>query len=85
MNKFYSLILLVFILFLNQSFAQTQTHNSGVSIQQGPTPIPNGDALDQDDITLQNEKFAVSFSVSSRPPWGVARGGILDLAIIEDG
>lgn len=54
-----------------------------VEVFRGPTPIPNGDAISESDITVQNEHFAISFAVESRPPWGVARGGILDLSILD--
>ncbi|MEX2639933.1 MAG: CehA/McbA family metallohydrolase [Balneolales bacterium] len=84
MNKLQLRIFLVLALSLcfSQAYGQQE---AGVSILKGPTPIPGGDALDGGDITLQNGRFAVSFAAASRPPWGVARGGILDLAIIDDG
>lgn len=65
--------------------AFTHADSEGVSVRQGPTPIPNGDALGTDDLTLQNGLLAVSFAVESRPPWGVAKGGILDLATVKEG
>ena len=49
-----------------------------VELVVGPTPIPGGEALADDDLTLVNDKGAVSISVGSIPPWGVAKGGILD-------
>ena len=51
-----------------------------VEVVVGPTPIPGGDAVAADDITLVNDKGAVSISVGSVPPWGMPRGGILDAA-----
>ncbi len=56
-----------------------------VSIATGPTPIPRGDAVGANDITVSNEWFAISIAVDTAPPWGVARGGILDIALIRDG
>ena len=37
------------------------------------------------DITVSNEWFAISIAVDTAPPWGVARGGILDIALIDNG
>lgn len=59
--------------------------SDGVKITEGPSPIPEGDAVSTTDITMQNEHIALSFAVETGPPWGVARGGILDLAIIRNG
>lgn len=56
-----------------------------VEVLVGPTPIPGGDALAADDLTLMNDKGAVSIAVGSVPPWGVAKGGILDAAAKKDG
>lgn len=56
--------------------------HAGVSVRQGPTPIQGGSALAPGDLTVTNEYFAVSFAVASPPPWGVARGGIIDAAIV---
>jgi hypothetical protein len=56
-----------------------------VSVHIGPTTIPHGDALSERDITIKNSKLAVAFAVGTAPPWGVARGGILDIAEIRDG
>jgi hypothetical protein len=56
-----------------------------VTVRIGPTPIPAGDALGARDITLGNERIAVSFAVETAPPWGVARGGIVDVASVSDG
>jgi len=51
----------------------------------GPTAIPRGDAIAANDITVSNGLFAVAFAVDTPPPWGVARGGIVDISIIRDG
>lgn len=56
-----------------------------VSVAIGPTAIPRGDAIAANDITVSNGLFAVAFAVDTPPPWGVARGGIVDISIIRDG
>ena len=56
-----------------------------LTVQQGPTPILRGDAQGAADITVNNGLFAVAFAVDTAPPWGVARGGIVDIAIVRDG
>ncbi|MEH6556939.1 MAG: CehA/McbA family metallohydrolase [Oceanicoccus sp.] len=56
-----------------------------ISIQVGPTEIPRGEANGHRDITVNNGLFAVAFAVESAPPWGVARGGIVDIAVVRDG
>ncbi|MCH8866868.1 MAG: CehA/McbA family metallohydrolase [Proteobacteria bacterium] len=56
-----------------------------LTVQRGPTPILRGDAQGDNDITINNGLFAVAFAVETAPPWGVARGGILDIALIRDG
>ena len=65
-------------------YAQGAIASQGVQVLRGPTPIPNGDAQSAQDITLTNEKLAVAFAVETGAPWGVARGGILDGAVVED-
>ncbi|WP_163835897.1 CehA/McbA family metallohydrolase [Spartinivicinus ruber] len=56
-----------------------------VSVKVGPTPIPQGNALAAKDITIQNSKLAIAIAVETAPPWGVARGGIIDVATVKDG
>jgi hypothetical protein len=56
-----------------------------VTVEVGPTPIPRGDAQGARDITINNGLFAVAFAVETAPPWGVARGGIVDIAVLHDG
>jgi len=56
-----------------------------ITVEVGPTPIPRGDAQGERDITVSNGLFAVAFAVDTAPPWGVARGGIVDIAIVNDG
>jgi hypothetical protein len=59
--------------------------DSSLSIAIGPTAIPRGDAVAANDITVSNGLFAVAFAVDTPPPWGVARGGIVDIAIMRNG
>ena len=59
--------------------------NASVTVETGPTPILRGDATGAEDITVSNELFAISIAVDTAPPWGVARGGILDIALIDNG
>jgi len=59
--------------------------DAGISVVIGPTTIPRGDAVGAGDITVNNGLFAVAFAVDTAPPWGVARGGIVDIAIFRDG
>jgi hypothetical protein len=57
----------------------------GVSITVGPTAIPRGEALGESDVTIDNGLFAIAVAVDTAPPWGVPRGGIVDIALVEDG
>ena len=56
-----------------------------VNVIVGPTPIPGGTARGARDITLVNAQLAVAFAVDTAPPWGVARGGIVDVAEVRAG
>jgi len=56
-----------------------------IRVLTGPTPIPRGDAVGARDITVTNGRYAVAFAVESAPPWGVARGGIIDIALLRNG
>lgn len=67
-----------FLLLPMNSFAE-------VSVDKGPTPIQSGDAVADSDVTLKNDHIAVSISSGTPAPWGVANGGILDGAVVEDG
>ncbi len=62
----------------------TETH-ADITLVTGPTNIPRGDAQGERDITINNGRFAIAFGVDTAPPWGVARGGILDIAIMHKG
>jgi len=79
MSRFHHMVLLV---------ALTLSACSGdprVTVRTGPTEIPGGDAQGAADITVTTDRLAVAFAVDTAPPWGVARGGILDVAIVQDG
>jgi hypothetical protein len=54
---------------------------STLTVSIGPTQIPNGDAQGSGDITVSNAYYSVAFAVDSASPWGVAKGGILDVAV----
>ena len=75
-------ILLVLALCVLMSCAHEE---SKLSVSIGPTSIPRGDAAGANDITVSNGLFAVAFAVDTAPPWGVARGGIVDISIIRNG
>ncbi|MGM0417935.1 MAG: CehA/McbA family metallohydrolase [Thermodesulfobacteriota bacterium] len=72
-----SLFLLVLVLPIT-SFA-------GVSVEKGPTPVQSGDALTDSDITMKNDKIVISIAAGTPAPWGVAKGGILDGAVVKNG
>lgn len=60
--------------------------NADVAIIRGKTIIPAGNAISAQDITVRNGKLAFSIAVDSAPPWGVARGCIVDIAnVLADG
>lgn len=67
------------------ALAPTLAVRAEVEIVVGPTAIPRGDATGATDITISNDLFAIAIAVETAPPWGVARGGILDIAPITDG
>ena len=67
------------VLALAASFAQAE-----LNVIEGPTPIPRGDAQSEGDITITNGLFAVAVAVETAPPWGVARGGIVDIAMMQN-
>jgi len=57
-----------------------------VLITQGHTSIPAGNAIAAKDLTISNSKLAFSLAIESAPPWGVARGAIVDIAnVLADG
>ncbi|WP_459936876.1 CehA/McbA family metallohydrolase [Desulfonatronum parangueonense] len=72
--------LFIFLLSLNAQAAQ-----GGVQVKKGPTDIVNGIALHEEDITISNEFYKVTFAIGTTPPWGVPHGSIVDSAIMVDG
>ncbi|WP_028575538.1 CehA/McbA family metallohydrolase [Desulfonatronovibrio hydrogenovorans] len=64
-----------------QAFASPQ----GVEVKTGPTDIVNGIALHEEDLTVSNEFYKISFAIGTTPPWGVPHGSIVDSAIFVDG
>lgn len=56
-----------------------------VRIVTGPTPILRGNARAAGDITVVNEHLAFAIAVESAMPYGVPRGGIVDVAPVVDG
>jgi hypothetical protein len=54
---------------------------STLEVNIGPTKIPSGDAQGSGDITISNAYYSVAFAVDTASPWGVAKGGILDIAV----
>ena len=74
------LIALSLAVLLPFSFAYAE-----ITVAIGPTAIPRGNATGARDITVSNELFSIAFAVDTAPPWGVARGGIVDIALIREG
>ena len=52
-------------------------------VQQGATKIFEGMATDEKDITIWNDKMAVSFAVGSNNYWNMTKGSILDICAID--
>ncbi|MFT6898497.1 MAG: hypothetical protein ACJA13_002918 [Paraglaciecola sp.] len=75
--------LLVSALMLASGLAVTAQSHAGVSIIQGKTIIPAGNATSDKDLTIRNNKLAFSLAIGSAPPWGVARGCIVDIANVQ--
>ena len=46
--------------------------NAEVTITQGKTLIPDGEANHVKDLTVQNEKLAFALAIESAAPWGRA-------------
>ena len=51
--------------------------------EQGATKIFEGMATDKEDITIWNDKMAVSFAVGSNNYWNMTKGSILDICAID--
>ncbi|MFQ3237722.1 MAG: hypothetical protein ACI9C4_003313 [Paraglaciecola sp.] len=75
--------LLVSAIMLASGLAVTAPSHATVSIIQGKTIIPAGNATSDKDLTIRNDKLAFSLAVGSAPPWGVARGCIVDIANVK--
>ncbi len=73
------------LLLLTTGIALGQTAAAEVTLTRGPTPIPDGEAVAEGDITVRNDRLAFTLAVESQAPWGVPRGAIVDLAPIKDG
>ena len=68
------------------SLALSSVSYADVSISKGRTSIPAGNAISFKDLTIKNEKLAFALAIGSPPPWGVARGCIVDIAnVLPDG
>ena len=52
-------------------------------VEQGATKIFEGMATDDKDITIWNDKMAVSFAVGSNNYWNMTKGSILDICAID--
>ena len=59
--------------------------HADVTVTTGKTPIPDGEAIHAQDITVQNEHLAFALAVESSAPWGVPRGALVDLAPVKQG
>lgn len=77
-RKQLSVVVAVFLMMCLPLMAEAK-----VSVVTGPTPIPSGDANDPGDITVKNNKFAISINAKTPGPWGAPHGGIMDGAVIR--
>lgn len=64
---------------------QSTNESSGVRLIWGPTPIMEGEAIGPGDLTIMNEHYAVSFALTTDPPFGIPRGHIVDLMPVGAG
>lgn len=64
--------------------AEFERITSPVRVLYGPC-IPEGDSRSPGDITLINDRLAVTFAAETDPPWGLLRGGLIDAAVVRDG
>lgn len=79
--KFYPLFIPALLAFICLTFATNSI--AAVSIVKGKTIIPHGNAISANDLTIKNDKLAFSLAIDSAPPWGVARGCIVDIANVR--
>ena len=70
-------------LMLASGLAVSSQSYAAVSIIHGKTIIPGGNATSEKDLTIRNDKLAFSLALGSAPPWGVARGCIVDIANVQ--
>ena len=68
---------------LASTFGMVGQSQAAVSISKGKTSIPAGNAISEQDMTIRNDKLAFSLAIGSAPPWGVARGCIVDIANVK--
>jgi hypothetical protein len=83
MIKPFYIFLLINCLILATSVVMAVKSQAAVSIIHGKTIIPAGNATSDKDLTIRNDKLAFSLAVGSAPPWGVARGCIVDIANVK--
>ncbi len=84
-NIFNIFWLCIFFLLVGINPDQAQAAPRDVSVKTGPTDIVNGTALHEEDLTVSNEFYKISFAVGTTPPWGVPHGSIVDSAIFVNG
>jgi hypothetical protein len=77
--------LLALLLLAHALPGPTRAEEPGIVVLRGPTPIPDGACRGDDDLTLVTPHFAITFAVTTLPPWGVPPGSILDAAPVADG
>jgi hypothetical protein len=82
LNPFYKTLLISACILVTGLSVAVQSHAT-VSIIHGKTIIPAGNANSDKDLTIRNDKLAFSIAVGSAPPWGVARGCIVDIANVK--
>ena len=62
-----------------------KTDQDGVRITSEGICIPDGDTGASGDLTLMNEHLVCKFATSSKAPWGMPPGGILDISPVVNG
>ena len=82
LKPFYQSLLVITLILATSMTVPLHSH-AVVSIIHGKTIIPGGDAISDTDLTIRNDKLAFSLAVGSAPPWGVARGCIVDIANVK--
>lgn len=82
LNPFYKTLLISACILVTGLTVALQSH-AAVSIIHGKTIIPAGNANSDKDLTIRNDKLAFSIAMGSAPPWGVARGCIVDIANVK--